>query len=201
MANITWTPTHTKLRDALAPMYLDKDSALRIAVESGIDPTLVKFSDNAANNWYQIIQEADAQGVLIPLVERAIGEHKTNETLKEVLDSLKKGGGIPPRAQTPQEILPPISDLQLRDFINEYFSKRDIADMLLRVTEALRQAGKIPERTNIEIDTFSSTSEPVSTIALEMVKYFRRRIWTSFLITAAKESNQDAFREKFGGGV
>lgn len=92
MTNMAWTSNHDKLRNALAKMYLDPASAQRIAVEAGIDPTLVTFNDSAANNWYNIIWEADAQGVLIPLVERALHEHETDETLKEVLGALKAGG-------------------------------------------------------------------------------------------------------------
>jgi hypothetical protein len=90
MGNINWTSVHTSLQDMLASMYLDPVSAQRIVDEAGIDPKLIKFSSIAADNWYQIIREADSQEMLIMLVEKAIGEHKANETLKDLLKSLKE---------------------------------------------------------------------------------------------------------------
>lgn len=189
---VNWTDNYTTLQNTLASMYLDTASAQRIAVEAGIDPRLVKFSDSAVNNWHLIIREADAQGVLIPLVERAIDEHKTNETLKDLLNALK----AQPKIVKP--IKPPlISDLQLRDFIYEHLDKKDIGNVLFQVTEALRQANRIPDNTNIEIDTFSSMGEPLGTILIEMIKYFHKRNWMPFLIATVRDERQDAFREKF----
>ena len=70
--------------------------------------------------------------------------------------------------------------------------------MLLNLSEELRQAGKITTSANIDIDTFSSMSAPISTIAREMVDYFRRRTWTPYLLAAVQAARPDAFREKFG---
>jgi len=103
MANMTWTPWtpyHTKLCDELARLIWDKASAQRIAVEAGVNPAHVTFSDNPANNWNEIIRMADANDVLIPLIERAIKQYPRNETLEEVLgifkEREKKSGDKPP---------------------------------------------------------------------------------------------------------
>ncbi len=198
MADMSWTINHTKLRDTLAQLYLDRASALRIAVDAGINPAYVTFSDNAINNWHEIITKAEDQGLLIRLIERAVGEFPTNVTLKEVLGILKAGRGTSEPTRMPPNISKPISDLQLRDFINEHFNKRDIGDVLLNLTEVLRQAGKISNGPDLDIDTFSSTSEPTSSITIAMVQYFRRRTWTPFLVATVKAARPDAFREKFG---
>lgn len=189
---MTWTTDHTKLRDVLSQMYLEKESAYRLAVEADLNPAFITFSDNAANNWHEIIREADTHGVLIPLIERAIDEHKTSETLKEVRAAIMAGGRNP--APPPRLI----SDVQLRDFIVEHFKKGDVDDMLLDLSEQLRQAGKITTGANIDIDSFSSMSAPIGSIAREMVQYFRRRTWTPYLLAAAQAARPDAFREKFG---
>lgn len=87
---MNWTATHTNLRKELAELYKDKASAQRIADEAGLDTTNVTFSDNAANNWHEIITRADNQHLLIPLTERAIGENTRNETLKQTLGCSKR---------------------------------------------------------------------------------------------------------------
>ena len=198
MTNTDWTPNHTKLRDVLAQLYLDRASAQRIAVQAGMNPAFITFSDNPTNNWHEIVKKADDQGLLIPLIEQALSEFSNNAVLKEALTIFKVRG----EASKPPDVSSvnpkPISDPQLRDFINEHFSKRDISDMLLNITETLRQANKISISTDIDIDTFSSTSEPISAIVREMLQYFRRRTWTPFLIEAVKAARPDAFQAKFG---
>ena len=105
MADNLWTSIHTKLREELTRCYLDKADAQRIAAEAGLDLSSVKFGDNAANTWFAIIREADAQNRLIPLIARAIDEHKNNETLKKVLDTMRGslGSSVSPGEEYVQE--------------------------------------------------------------------------------------------------
>ena len=110
---MNWRSVHTRLRDTLSSIYLDKDSSVRVAVETGIDPRHVEFSDIAADNWFEIIQKADIAGMLIPLVERALGEHKTNETLKELLETLKAEAGSMGQDLNPGDIVQEIEAINL----------------------------------------------------------------------------------------
>jgi hypothetical protein len=194
MINTIWTANHTKLRDRLAQLYLDKESALRIVEEAGLNPAFVTLSDTPINNWHEVIKKADAQGLLVQLIEAARVPYPNDETLKQALDLFKGRVAASSAAPPPR----PISDVQLRDFINQYFEKSDIADVLLNLTDKLQQDGKIESSTTIDIGTFSDQSSPRSTIAREMVGFFRRRTWTPYLIAALKDANPDAFREKFG---
>lgn len=88
MMEMAWTPYHTQLSAQLATLYLDRDTAQRLATQAGIMVAYVTFSDNAANNWHEIVREAEAQGRLIPLIEQALKERKTNKTLQELHDKL-----------------------------------------------------------------------------------------------------------------
>jgi hypothetical protein len=99
---------------------------------------------------------------------------------------------------TPVEITKSMSDFQLLDFINEYFNMDEIRHICFNLGEMLLQAKKIPNNTDFDIDTFSSVDNPKRTIVQEMVQYFRRRNWTSFLIAAVKIERPDLFTEKFG---
>ena len=191
MTDVISITDHIKLRDMLAQLYLDKPSAQRIASDAGMNLALLRFSDNAANNWEEITRMAAAWDRLVPLIEKALSEFPTNTVLKEVLSVVQAGERKPPPPAS-------ISDVQLRDFIIEHFKKGDVDDMLLNLSEELRQAGKITTSASIDIDSFSSTSAPISSVAREMVQYFRHRTWTSYLLAAVQAARPDAFRDKFG---
>lgn len=89
---------YRRLRDRLAELYLDKDEALRLVMGVKIPPRLVKFSDRAVDNWSNILQEADKQGLLVDLIEEALEErpNKNDEILRDVLNALKAGEKIFP---------------------------------------------------------------------------------------------------------
>jgi hypothetical protein len=81
---------YTDLRDTLANLYLDRESAHRIVTDANIRPELVTYSDKAIDNWSNIIQEANKQGLLIPLLEVVLREYPRNLLLKEALSELKE---------------------------------------------------------------------------------------------------------------
>ena len=74
MADMIWTPTtqsyaihwRSCIWTGKRPAYCS---------EAGINLALVRFSDNAANNWYEIIRKRRL-GWLVPLIEQAIGESR-----------------------------------------------------------------------------------------------------------------------------
>lgn len=92
-----------------------------------------------------------------------------------------------------------ISDLELANFINEYFSTDEIGSLCFTIAEVLRQTNRIPASADLDIDSFTSRNVPKETIARAMVRYFRRRMWTPFLVEALKAERPDSFQEKFGG--
>ena len=91
MPDVISTADHIKLRDTLAQLYLDRESAMRIASDAGLNLAHLKFSDNAANNWEEITRKAAAWDLLVPLIQHALAEYPTNAELKEVLGAVQAG--------------------------------------------------------------------------------------------------------------
>ncbi len=193
-----WTPDLTKLCKSLAELYLEEPSIRRIADEAGMNSAFLTFSGNAVNNWHELILKAEAQDLVGKVIEAAMAGFPTNETLKEMLGVFKARKMVPAPAGMPAEPTKPISDPQLLRFISDHFSTGEIGNICFNLAESLRQAKKIPMDADLDIETFSSKNEPKETIAREMVKYFGRRKWTSFLVAAVKAERSDLFREKFG---
>ena len=86
---MNWTANHTKLRDTLAQLYLERADALRISTEAGLNPATISFNDRAINTWHEIITKASAQDLLIILIERALSEFPKNSVLREALDAFR----------------------------------------------------------------------------------------------------------------
>jgi hypothetical protein len=83
---MNWTANHTKLRDTLAQLYLERADALRISTQAGLQPTTISFYNKAINTWQEIITKAEAQDLLVTLIKQALGEFPKNSVLIEALD-------------------------------------------------------------------------------------------------------------------
>lgn len=49
------------LRDLFAQLYVDVPSSRRIVADAGLDEHQIKFSERAADNWHEILREAERQ--------------------------------------------------------------------------------------------------------------------------------------------
>jgi hypothetical protein len=58
-----------RMRNELVKLYPDKDDSKVVVHDSGIDSRFIAFSDQAENNWFSILQEAENQDKVETLVD------------------------------------------------------------------------------------------------------------------------------------
>ena len=78
---MSWTPILTQLRNALADLYSDEESARRVVADAGLNPQRIAYSASAVNNWQAILTEADRQDATDAIVDVATQEYPTNKAL------------------------------------------------------------------------------------------------------------------------
>lgn len=154
----------------------------------------IRFAYKLACN---AIQWAGIPEHLTPILNSKSSPEESNREEIAVVDPMKVAVTKSHLMRVSAENTTPISDAQLLDFINEYFSTNEISIMCFNLAEELRQAKKLPLSSDLGIDTFSSMNLPKKTIVQEMVSYFRRRNWTSFLLRTVKSERPDLFRDTF----
>jgi tetratricopeptide (TPR) repeat protein len=67
----------------LADLYGDVNSALRVAKDAGLDPTHIKVSTRAIDNWDAILEEAEHQRLVEALLEIAVGQYPREQKLQD----------------------------------------------------------------------------------------------------------------------
>ena len=77
------------LQVVLAQLYPDKTSAVRVAQDAGIPIALVALNDRAIDNWHAILQEAEKQDRLAPLLTVVNEEYAANPRLRAVMLQLQ----------------------------------------------------------------------------------------------------------------
>lgn len=85
-------PTSQVMRNlqvVLVQLYPDKTSAVRVAQDAGIPIALVALNDRAIDNWHAILQEAEKQDRLAPLLAVVNEEYAANPRLRAVMLQLQ----------------------------------------------------------------------------------------------------------------
>lgn len=70
-----------QMRDVLASLYLDKDSAERVAKDAGLDPRWIAFSTRAVDNWEAILEEAEKNKQIPVLLDVAVAQYSQKHEL------------------------------------------------------------------------------------------------------------------------
>lgn len=76
------------LRDALADLYPDKVSALRVADDAGLTVAQLAVQDRAIDNWHEILKQAQRHNRLAQLVTVVRDEYGANPALQAALRRL-----------------------------------------------------------------------------------------------------------------
>ena len=69
------------LSDVLAELYVDENSARRVAKAAGVDVARIAFTGTAANTWASLVEEAVHQKRLAEVVALALSEYPRHEAL------------------------------------------------------------------------------------------------------------------------
>jgi hypothetical protein len=87
----TWDRrTRKRLREILSDLYPTVESSRRVAVEAGLRTSLVAFQSIAANNWFEILEQARLQGRLEALLDVVLEDHPAIEPLRVA----REGGSL-----------------------------------------------------------------------------------------------------------
>ena len=65
---MSWTRKHGRLRDVLAKLIEDRDTARIIAIDAGIDRNRINWENSTLIIWQHLLEEATKQGILAELV-------------------------------------------------------------------------------------------------------------------------------------
>ncbi|MFZ4656199.1 MAG: effector-associated domain EAD1-containing protein [Caldilineaceae bacterium] len=93
---MNWTPELTKLRTVLAMLYSDETSARRIAIQAGLNETMIKWNDQPTNNWQAVLTEAQNQSKVAALAAVALEEYGDNASLRAAAAPFYDVTGLPP---------------------------------------------------------------------------------------------------------
>jgi hypothetical protein len=74
--------TLKRLREILSELYPAVESARRIAVEAELRADLIAFEKIAANNWFNILEQARLQGRVEALLDLVLKEYPANKPLR-----------------------------------------------------------------------------------------------------------------------
>jgi hypothetical protein len=72
----------TKLNTILANLYPTIADSRRVAVSAGLNPAMIEFDNKAINNWFNIIEYANAREKVDDIVKHALEENPDDESLK-----------------------------------------------------------------------------------------------------------------------
>lgn len=75
-------PALTKLNPILANLYPTLADAKRIAAASGLNLMMIEFENKAINNWFNILEYANARDRVDDLVKSAVEENPDDESLR-----------------------------------------------------------------------------------------------------------------------
>lgn len=74
--------TLKRLREILSDLYPAVENARRVAVEAGLRTDLIAFQSIAADNWFNILDQARIQGRLEALLDLVLEDHPAIEPLR-----------------------------------------------------------------------------------------------------------------------
>ena len=78
---MAWHDPHKQIRDLLASLYTNRADARRIAKDAHLPETLIDFSGSANNFWTSIVEVAENDQMLIPLIQLARYEYPHHREL------------------------------------------------------------------------------------------------------------------------
>ena len=185
------------LRDILADLYSDTDTAKVIAVDTGLAIARIKFNAAALAVWQDIVDEARKSDKIAALIERAKKDFGNSDRLKVAAEkalAAPAGPGVqqtnPARTPTPNE---------LRKFLADNFRKTDLDLLLDDLSTALQAAGKQEAGRQARITRDDLDDGAVGVIALSLVQYLQRRGWYDFLPPVVQSHRGDEYAKSFGG--
>ncbi|HEX9869743.1 MAG TPA: CHAT domain-containing protein [Candidatus Tectomicrobia bacterium] len=85
--------TRVALRELLADLYPDIDSARRIVADARLGAHRIAFSGNATNTWHAILTEAETTNGVARLVDVVLREYADNPLLIKVINAIRADGG------------------------------------------------------------------------------------------------------------
>jgi len=80
-----WSPALTKLRKALSALYGTKEDARRVAVQAGLDLSLVNLNSKSSETWQSILEEAEHHGKVGDIITEALKEYANNPYLERAI--------------------------------------------------------------------------------------------------------------------
>lgn len=91
-------PVRNRLIDlarALAELFSDEASSVRIVNDAGINRSRIHAEMAAYNRWYYIVQEAAKAGLTVMLIDTALLEYPSRVELLAIRADLAKEGCVP----------------------------------------------------------------------------------------------------------
>lgn len=184
------------LRDILADLYSDANTAKVIAVDAGLATSRINFNGAALTVWQDIVDEARKSGKIAALIDRAKKDFGNSDRLNAAAekalaapDSQSQQQPATTRVPTPNE---------LRKFMADNFSKTEINEILSELTDVLQTAGKQEAGRPPRITRDDLDDGTVSVIALSLVQYLQRRGWYNFLPPLVQSRRTDVYAATFG---
>src|SRR3982750_1865205 len=93
---MAWNENYTTLNYLLADLYDERQESKAVAKKAGINTGLIAFFDQPYTNWFNILEGADKQNKVVPLLqlvstppERGSADASVHETLAGLMDNLK----------------------------------------------------------------------------------------------------------------
>jgi tetratricopeptide (TPR) repeat protein len=74
----------SQMRDLLAKLYLDRDSAITVAKDAGLDLRSIAFSTHAINNWRVILEAAEKRDLVSAILDIAIDQFPEMQELLNI---------------------------------------------------------------------------------------------------------------------
>lgn len=76
-----------KLRSALATLYSDADSSLRMITVAGLETRGISLISSSLNNWYEILRVAVIQRKVDDIIQIALSEYSSNPELRDACEA------------------------------------------------------------------------------------------------------------------
>lgn len=100
----------------LAECYPHADSSRRVATDAGLNTAQIKLAGSAQDNWFNVVEHARTNGLLLALIDSVALEHYGSpvyDKIKVIQNNLTVAGALGPTPGTTSSIMPP-NNLPLR---------------------------------------------------------------------------------------
>lgn len=120
---MTNAETLRTLRNTLADLYPEREDAVRVAGDAGLNLAYINLGNKPINNWHNILAEADKQELVGAIVRIAHEEYPRSDAIAEAYANLTQGpsAGTGPRAMQPGPNLAVLAEL-----LQEAFTADDL---------------------------------------------------------------------------